>query len=114
MDILEINISEWMSENPGINPVTFFKRINYYTIEELKDIYKMLFLKSVRGRNANNFNWIWKKINEKTNLNVEPRYKFIDDLEKTNKSIINENIKLRNHIKKLEKQLKLTKKPKNL
>ena len=106
MDIIDIDISEWMVDNPGINPVCFFKKLNYYTINELKEVYKMLYFKSVRGRNANNFNWIWKKINEKTEINIEPRYQFVQDLENNNKVLKTENDLLRFQLNKLENKFR--------
>lgn len=104
MDICEIDISKWMLDNPGINPIYFFRRINYYTIDELKQVYKMLYNKNVRGRNSNNFNWIWKMILKKTDIVYDTKYQIISDLENFNKNLINENNNLRNRLKILEKR----------
>ena len=105
MDILDINIKDWMEENPGENPTFFFKKMNYYSIDELKEIYVNLYNKPVKGKNANNFNWIWKKINSKE-VNIDPKYTIITDLEKENSLYRKEISCLTIQIKKLENKLK--------
>ena len=107
MDINDINITSWMNENPGINPICFFNKMQYYTIEELKNVYQLLYSKNIRGRYANDFNWIWKKLLKITEENIkEPRYQYLHDLEKENLQFKQENMDLRIKIKKLQYKLK--------